>query len=307
MLTHLAPQRSLPVFVGLVAAALSVINCTNGPAGDPEDDGSGGRGESAGAGQGGESMGGTHASTGGERAQGSGGARGPTPEGSGGAGAQPECDDGDEQDCAECGTQHCGADGTWQVCARKSSQASCSSSMLATRTCDDSGHWQETACDKDEMCSEGTCGLADGALCEPGAACLSGACLTFFIDEDGDGFGTGTTGKSFCTSPPPDSEYTASANGDCCQIDERVYPGAEDFHGEQHACGGFDWNCDDVEEPTALHALVLFPTEVDGEVCNPQGWIDIVPACGESSTWRFSSSSASCPYSGSDNIVLACR
>jgi hypothetical protein len=92
------------------------------------------------------------------------------------------------------------------------------------------------------------CKLSDLQTCTANSDCASGACLTFFLDADGDGYGTPTEAR-VCTEQgaPPPPGY-ALLTGDCCDIDSGANPGvpASTYFEFPDACGSFDWNCNGV-------------------------------------------------------------
>ncbi len=75
----------------------------------------------------------------------------------------------------------------------------------------------------------GACLLGDGQSCTLPAQCASGACSPFYVDEDGDGYGTGQA-LGFCGTTTPIGY--AVQNGDCCDdashlaIAKLIHPGA---------------------------------------------------------------------------------
>lgn len=92
------------------------------------------------------------------------------------------------------------------------------------------------------------CRLVDGATCGADADCVSGHCRTFYVDADGDGYGTSQEAR-FCeelnAAPPPGF---AAYSGDCCDLDTGANPGFDNtqFLQMPDACGSFDWNCNGV-------------------------------------------------------------
>ncbi len=95
------------------------------------------------------------------------------------------------------------------------------------------------------------CKVADLQRCTTNSDCASDNCVTFFVDADGDGYGTPTEAQ-ICTGlgaqPPPGY---AVLTGDCCDLDAGANPGvaAGVFFGFPDACGSYDWNCDGKVEP----------------------------------------------------------
>jgi hypothetical protein len=103
-------------------------------------------------------------------------------------------------------------------------------------------------CVLDPATSLPACKLADLQTCSANTDCASAACLTFFLDADGDGYGTPTQAR-VCTeqgaAPPPGY---ALLTGDCCDIDSGANPGvpADTYFEFSDACGSFDWNCNGI-------------------------------------------------------------
>lgn len=70
-------------------------------------------------------------------------------------------------------------------------------------------------------------------------------CKVFYRDNDGDGYGDSSHSICACKSR---SNYTSSKGGDCCDDDYRVFPGQKSFFSAASFCGGYDFNCDGVED-----------------------------------------------------------
>lgn len=100
-----------------------------------------------------------------------------------------------------------------------------------TRTCNDGyftpcvGQVKPTA----EVC-DGQDNDCDGKTDEDGDAPM---CSSFFVDNDGDGYGTSAS-KCLCK---PNSPYLATSSGDCNDADGQIYPGKTEL------CDGVDNNC----------------------------------------------------------------
>ena len=107
-----------------------------------------------------------------------------------------------------------------------------------------------STCILDTSTNVPACKLQNLEKCTADGDCASGHCLTFFVDNDGDGYGTATT-ASVCTTlnAPPPSGY-AVLPGDCCDIDSGANPGlpADTYFQFADACSSFDWNCDGTVE-----------------------------------------------------------
>lgn len=126
------------------------------------------------------------------------------------------------------------------------------------------------------------CKLVDGTLCQADGDCVSGHCLTFYADTDGDGYG-GSDEAHFCSelNGTPPAGY-AAYSGDCCDLDAGANPAfdSSQFLTMPDACGSFDWNCDGKETqqqscPTAIACgadchinLGFFTYDAFTEACN---------------------------------------
>ena len=76
--------------------------------------------------------------------------------------------------------------------------------------------------------------LCDGADQDCDGAVDEGSFLTFYLDQDGDGYGLSSSTTEACSAP---SNYVADST-DCDDTDEDVNPG------EPEVCDGADQNCD---------------------------------------------------------------
>lgn len=94
-----------------------------------------------------------------------------------------------------------------------------------------------------------------GEACASAADCAAGRPCTFwFVDSDGDGFGSGAPIGVCGLDPPnrplsPGQAYRTNG-GDCCDAGANanlVFPGQERFFGVPSACGSFDYDCDGEE------------------------------------------------------------
>ena len=125
-----------------------------------------------------------------------------------------------------------------------SSSVSCSAPSGAVSTasdCDDmNGDVHPGA---DERC-DGVDDDCDGSTDEDSAVDAS----TWYLDDDGDGFGDATTGSPACTQP----SGAVADDTDCDDTDDEVYPGADE------ALDGVDQSCDGATE-----LLIAHPTAGD--------------------------------------------
>ena len=105
-----------------------------------------------------------------------------------------------------------------------------------------------SACFLPSTSSVPACKLVDGSTCQESGDCISGHCLTYYVDSDGDGYGTSEQAH-FCEelNAAPQSGY-AAYSGDCCDLDSGANPGFDStqFLTMPDACGSFDWNCNGV-------------------------------------------------------------
>ncbi len=111
----------------------------------------------------------------------------------------------------------------------------------------------------------------------------SGTCpageTTYYLDADDDGFGDSDRAMTVCGPAP--SGYVSSG-ADCCDEDDRAFPGQELGFDVPSYCSdnGYDYNCDGLEEYGN-------PYLADGQCCTEseqEGWLIEVPDCGESGT-----------------------
>jgi hypothetical protein len=106
----------------------------------------------------------------------------------------------------------------------------------------------------------------DGQPCTLATNCASHVCTAFYVDVDGDGYGTGQA-TSFCGTTAPVGY--ASQNGDCCDsatnlaVAKLIHPGA-DF--QTTSAGGvcgitWDYNCSGQTEQSIpkLAGCTLYP------------------------------------------------
>jgi hypothetical protein len=127
-------------------------------------------------------------------------------------------------------------------------------------------------------CVNGGCLTADGFACTMGTDCASGACSTFYRDNDGDGEGAGAPVR-LCGGTPP-SGYAAVA-GDCCDSDNRVKTTQTSYFTFPSNCGTYDYNCANGEEKQWTRLNMC--TAAD---CWASWHQTAVPNCGVSGTWK---------------------
>jgi len=168
----------------------------------------------------------------------------------------------------ECASGFC-ADG---VCCDSACEATCyaCNQQVALGNCaalasgDDPS--ATTACVAPSACflpatsSVPACRFVDGTACQVDGDCMSGQCLIYYVDADGDGYGSSQTARfcgDFASSPP--AGY-AAYSGDCCDLDSGANPAfdSRQFLEMPDACGSFDWNCNGIvtEERTCWTGAV---------------------------------------------------
>jgi hypothetical protein len=121
------------------------------------------------------------------------------------------------------------------------------------------------------------------------------ACPTYYLDADDDGYGDATHPLSSCTQP---ADYVADAT-DCCDADNRAYPGQTAYFSSVSACGNYDFNCNTTiakksNGPTDCYQAAMTCT-MSGNVCvqsappahcNNEYRSNTVASCGQD--WSFS-------------------
>ena len=119
--------------------------------------------------------------------------------------------------------------------------------------------------------------------------CLSNACHSYFAgnDADSDGYADGLVSSKRCGSSAPPGY--ALHGGDCCDSDPNAYPWQTNFFTTPRSgCGGFDYNCDGVDEQS-LTCVENAPGTRTGNcpMCSSY-WYPQLPACGETATLAIS-------------------
>ncbi|MCA9667921.1 MAG: hypothetical protein KC503_20125 [Myxococcales bacterium] len=102
--------------------------------------------------------------------------------------------------------------------------------------------------------------------------------MTFYRDDDRDGYGVDDSKVVRCVAPPD----MATRGGDCDDGAGTVNPGQSSFADAASPGGGFDYNCDGKEEPELADQARC---KKSGGVCGGDGWSGNVPACGASATF----------------------
>jgi hypothetical protein len=179
----------------------------------------------------------------------------------------------------ECAAYTCNGTG---ACLSSCSGGSCSLNCKAGAYCGSTGK-----CLADEP---------NGKSCSLACECGSGACTTYFLDDDGDTFGAGTA--KFCGTLAP--RGYVSTGGDCCDNDTRVRPNQTGYYSTPQACdGGYDYNCDSV--PTRLYTAAFACRQsgtcgnTDIDCSGTTGWVSLfAPNCGDpAATYVLSCGTAS--------------
>lgn len=97
-------------------------------------------------------------------------------------------------------------------------------------------------------------------------------CQDWWVDQDGDGYAG--TPLCYCEAPGNAEDYPE----DCCDQDPNAFPGQTKYYSEPvNWCGGFDFNCDDSEEPQYDASCVQEPCSA--------GWFQPTPGCGKTGNW----------------------
>lgn len=155
-------------------------------------------------------------------------------------------------------------------------------------------------------CQEGFADL-NGDLNEEGTNGCQGNCdqnevRTFYLDGDGDSYGTPTNGRDFCQGDQ-ESGYVAN-QGDCDDNDNRVnpdYSGGFQIVASDGGNGTFDYNCDGIVEKEDDRV-----GECGGLGCGlDRGWQGSVPDCGVEAAY-VTDCVAICSES-TDTRTQACR
>jgi hypothetical protein len=154
-------------------------------------------------------------------------------------------------------------------------------------------------------------GLADGQPCSLATTCVSQVCTAFYVDVDGDGYGTGQA-VGFCGTTAPVGY--ASQSGDCCDsasnlaVAKLIHPGA-DF--QTTSAGGvcgitWDYNCSGQTEQSIpkLTGCTLYP-----ECASISEWFDD-SVCGTPVTFEGctpDTTSSTCKTPSAFTAPLGCK
>ncbi len=179
-------------------------------------------------------------------------------------------------DSFSCGNYACGATSCRTSCSGMEdcapgavcSGASCLSCSAGKSICSnqcvdlktDSAHCGSCtkACGAGERCKDGACLLADGQRCTGDAQCAAGRCVSFYVDNDGDGYPDRSNQQSWCgvtssllpgfIAPRSDDRW------DCCDSESLIHPDQNlYFATSTSACGvGFDYDCSGAVEKAPM-------------------------------------------------------
>ncbi|MBI3206610.1 MAG: hypothetical protein HYZ29_34045 [Myxococcales bacterium] len=151
------------------------------------------------------------------------------------------------------------------------SGANCLASCTLDSECVSSAYCENPACNskldlgkkcpKNSACKSGICvlGACCSTTCGPNFDCATGACqcngqtcdagvacITFYQDADGDGFGNKGMYKLGCANKPP-TGYVLD-NTDCYDNNKDAKPGQTQWFPTHRGDNSFDYNCDGTQE-----------------------------------------------------------
>jgi hypothetical protein len=146
------------------------------------------------------------------------------------------------------------------------------------------------------LCIEGVttrpCGVCqDGSqTCSSGKTGQYGACSggttmkTYYLDSDGDGHAVNVA-TTVCGAAP--AKYITGPVDDCYDSNENAFPGQTNAFSVTRGDGSYDYNCNNVEEPTikkgdAAGCAGCMTTTSGACECAAPGTISSTPACGAS-------------------------
>jgi hypothetical protein len=201
----------------------------------------------------------------------------------GGACVTLVADGGTCQSSGQCASGNC-SNSTCCAAGLTGCSGACVSLSTSNTNCGSCGR----SCATGSACLGGSCALNDGQACSAGTQCLTGICRTFYLDSDGDGYGTGV-GVSRCGSTPP-AGY-ADKPGDCCDTDRDTNPDQTGWFRLANKCGSFDYDCEGHEVkrsygPAGPCTPICMVVAIDD--CEPYAGVDCTyydtPACGQQIT-----------------------
>lgn len=168
-------------------------------------------------------------------------------------------------------------------------------------------------CGQSATCDEAAnaCRVPNGGACQTDAECLNGLCRDQFIDGDADGYPNLTAPIiRLCGNTPQPGRIFGRADGeiDCCDGDDRVFPGATPpstgFQGvlgydQRNGCMNFNYDCRNGESSSGRQShqypgggacinepIAGLSMAQAAQACEDvAGWDGVVPpACGQSGT-----------------------
>jgi hypothetical protein len=146
---------------------------------------------------------------------------------------------------------------------------------------DGDGHLKttDTVASEDLDCADLGEAIYPGDDCDDSDASVGGP-SRWYLDADGDGFGTPSSWVEVCTQPVG---YVGDAN-DCYDDNIRAYPGETTYYHGDRGDGSWDYDCDGSETQVYPHPSGCHPGR--GGCSDPSdGWSGSVPACGETGTY----------------------
>lgn len=73
---------------------------------------------------------------------------------------------------------------------------------------------------------------------------------------------------------------------DCDDADDRVFPGQQNYYDQEAAGGGFDFDCNGIEEPLYTQVGGECTGDWWGTSCSGTGYYNGVPDCGQVGQWH---------------------
>jgi hypothetical protein len=98
--------------------------------------------------------------------------------------------------------------------------------------------------------------------------------------------GSGGSGGALDCDQDDDGSFASSeacGGNDCDDLDADVHPGQSSFFTEPNRDGGYDYDCNGVEEPEVSNALDCSLLSISN--CDAQGYTSPLPACGDPGAW----------------------
>ncbi|MGM0557261.1 MAG: MopE-related protein [Myxococcota bacterium] len=135
--------------------------------------------------------------------------------------------------------------------------------------------------DAEEVCDEQD-NDCDGQIDE-------GVKTTFYVDSDGDGYGSDALQEVGCSAP----EGFVDESGDCDDSDPDARPGQTTYFSEPRSGGGYDYDCDGEESPMiddvstqgcSYAGSCGFSMSTCVEQSGSSGWRNDVAECGETAS-----------------------